>query len=61
MKYELHPLCTLFLRLTGAGFKGLRDGIKTNERVNRELFMKSSRNAISSYRALLCHGVTGNF
>lgn len=30
MSYELHPLCTLFPRLTGAEFDALRDDIKTN-------------------------------
>lgn len=30
MTYELHPLCTLFPRLTGAEFEALRDDIKAN-------------------------------
>ncbi len=30
MTYELHPLCTLFPRLTGAEFDALRDDIKAN-------------------------------
>lgn len=30
MTYELHPLCTLFPRLTGAEFHALRDDIKAN-------------------------------
>lgn len=30
MAYELHPLCTLFPRLTGAEFDALRDDIKAN-------------------------------
>ena len=30
MTIELHPLCTLFPRLSGAEFDALRDDIKTN-------------------------------
>jgi hypothetical protein len=30
MSYELHPLCTLFPRLSGAEFDALRDDIKAN-------------------------------
>lgn len=30
MKYELHPLCTLFPRLNGAEFEALKEDIKTN-------------------------------
>ena len=30
MNYELHPLCTLFPRLSGAEFDALREDIKTN-------------------------------
>lgn len=30
MKYELHPLCTFFPRMTGAEFDALRDDIKEN-------------------------------
>lgn len=30
MTYELHPLCTLFPRLSGAEFNALRDDIKAN-------------------------------
>lgn len=30
MNYELHPLCTLFPRLSGAEFDALRDDIKAN-------------------------------
>lgn len=30
MTYELHPLCVLFPRLTGAEFNSLRDDIKSN-------------------------------
>lgn len=30
MSYELHPLCTLFPRVTGAEFDALRDDIKAN-------------------------------
>lgn len=30
MEFELHPLCTLFPRLTGAEFDALRDDIKIN-------------------------------
>lgn len=30
MTYELHPLCTLFPRLSGAEFSALRDDIKAN-------------------------------
>ena len=30
MTHELHPLCTLFPRLTGAEFQSLRDDIRAN-------------------------------
>lgn len=62
MMYELHPLCTLFPRLTGSEFEALRDDIKANGlRAPIVLHDGMILDGGNRYRACLEAGVEPNF
>lgn len=62
MSYELHPLCTLFPRLSGAEFDALRDDIKANGlRQPIVLHQGLILDGGNRYRACIEAGVTPRF
>jgi ParB-like chromosome segregation protein Spo0J len=61
-EYELHPLCTLFPRLTGAEFDALRDDIQANG-LRQPIVLHEGRilDGGNRYRACIEAGVTPTF